>query len=263
MGDRDFRFKLDCAPRDVTPKALSQAVSAFARILSAADAPDWRISRMELHRIDLAAKPVVVDERTERSFATLDTITRLATRDDVSRDEAFRFSGIFSALSDLAKETNANITVSSHEAEGTFTPGVLTGINRLLIRGSRRSFGHVRGMVDKVILQRTHRTLGLVDHVTRSRVDVRFGPELDPIVKRIQVGMEVDARGFVRADDGELVSVDAEDLEIIADGHRAPATAEDLEGIISLDFTGALGSVDFVSTLRETHDHGTTTGGER
>lgn len=118
-------------------------------------------------------------------------------------------------------------------------------------------------MVDKVILQRTHRTLGLVDHVTRSRVDVRFGPELDPIVKRIQVGMEVDARGFVRADDGELVSVDAEDLEIIADGHRAPATAEDLEGIISLDFTGALGSVDFVSTLRETHDHGTTTGGGR
>ena len=166
-------------------------------------------------------------------------------------------------MSDLAKETNANITVSSHEAEGTFTPGVLTGINRLLIRGSRRSFGHVRGMVDKVILQRTHRTLGLVDHVTRSRVDVRFGPELDPIVKRIQVGMEVDARGFVRADDGELVSVDAEDLEIIADGHRAPATAEDLEGIISLDFTGALGSVDFVSTLRETHDHGTTMGGGR
>lgn len=193
MGDRDFRFKLDCAPQDVTPKALSQAVSAFARILSAADASDWRISRMELHSIDLAAKPVVVDERTERSFATLDTITRLATRDDVSRDEAFRFSGVFSTLSDLAKETNANITVSSHEAEGTFTPGVLTGINRLLIRGSRRSFGHVRGMVDKVILQRTHRTLGLVDHVTRSRVDVRFGPELDPIVKRIQVGMEVDA----------------------------------------------------------------------
>ena len=249
MGDRDFRFKLDCAPRDVTPKALSQAVSAFARILSAADASDWLISRMELHSIDLAAKPVVVDERTERSFATL--------------DEAFRFSGVFSALSDLAKETNANITVSSHEAEGTFTPGVLTGINRLLIRGSRRSFGHVRGMVDKVILQRTHRTLGLVDHVTRSRVDVRFGPELDPIVKRIPVGLEVDARGLVRADDGELVSVDAEDLEIIADGHRAPATAEDLEGIISLDFTGALGSVDFVSTLRETHDHGTTTGGGR
>ena len=30
--------------------------------------------------------------------------------------------------------------------------------------------------------------------------------------QRIQVGMEVDARGFVRADDGELVSVDAEDL---------------------------------------------------
>lgn len=263
MGDRDFRFKLDCAPQDVTPKALSQAVSAFARILSAADASDWRISRMELHSIDLAAKPVVVDERTERSFATLDTITLLATRDDVSRDEAFRFSGVFSALSDLAKETNVNITVSSHEAEGTFTPGVLTGINRLLIRGSRRSFGHVRGMVDKVILQRTHRTLGLVDHVTRSRADVRFGPELDPIVKRIQVGMEVDARGFVRADDGELVSMDAEDLEIIADGHRAPATAEDLEGIISLDFTGALGSVDFVSTLRETHDHGTTTGGGR
>lgn len=55
MGDRDFRFKLDCAPQDVTPKALSQAVSAFARILSAADASDWRISRMELHSIDLAA----------------------------------------------------------------------------------------------------------------------------------------------------------------------------------------------------------------
>ena len=263
MDDRDFRFKLDCAPQDVTPKALSKAVSTFARMLSAADAPDWRISHMELHSIDLAAKPVVVDERTERSFATLDTITRLATRNDVSRDEAFRFSGVLSALSDLAKETNANITVSSNEAEGTFTPGILTGINRLLLRGSRRSFGHVCGTVDKVILQATHRTLGLVDHVTQSRVDVKFGPELDPIVKRIQVGMEVDARGFVRAANGEPVSVDADDLKIIAGDHRPPVTAEDLEGIISLDFTGGLGSIDFASALRETHDHATTTGGER
>lgn len=264
MSDGDFKFKLDCAQDAVTPKALNQAVSAFTKMLAEADASDWRISRLELHSIELAAKPVVVDEAVQRSFDALDTFARLAARGDVRREEVSRFSGSFSALSDLAKETGADIIVSSQKAEGTFTPAVLTNINRLLIRSARRSFGHVRGIVDKVILQPTHRTLGLVDRITQSRVDVRFGPSLDSVVKRIQIGMEVDAKGFVRADDGELLSVEAQELEIVNAERRPLTTAEDLEGLIGLDFTGGLNSVDFISALRDSHDsNGATAGGRR
>lgn len=105
---------------------------------------------------------------------------------------------------------------------------------------SRRSFGHVRGNVDKVILQPRHRTLGLVDAVTQHRIEVRFGATMDPIVRQLQVGMEVDVRGFARAHDGAVLSMEAEELEIIAPRHRSPATAEDLEGLLDLDFTGRL-----------------------
>ncbi|WP_033494388.1 hypothetical protein [Bifidobacterium biavatii] len=126
---------------------------------------------------------------------------------------------------------------------------------------SCRSFGHVRGNVDKIILQTTHRTLGLIDRVTQSRIDVRFGPELDSIVKQIQMGMEVDTRGFIRANDSELPSMDAEELMIIREGHRPLVTAEDLEGTIGLDSTGGFGSVDFASALRD-NDAGETLDGK-
>ncbi|MBW3079022.1 MULTISPECIES: hypothetical protein [Bifidobacterium] len=263
MDDEDFSFKLDCAPDAVTPKALGQAVSVFNKMLAVANASDWRISRMELHSIDLAAEPVVVDEATERSFATLGVIARLAASDTVSREKISRFSGVLSSLNDLAKETGADVTIASRGVAGTFTPATLTDLNRLLIRGARRSFGHVRGNVDKIILQTTHRTLGLIDRVTQSRIDVRFGPELDSIVKQIQMGMEVDARGFVRANDGELLSMDAEELIIVRGEHHPLVTAEDLEGTIGLDCTGGLGSVDFVSALRDNAIDDTADGGER
>ncbi|KAB7790342.1 hypothetical protein [Bifidobacterium leontopitheci] len=263
MSDEGFSFKLDCAPDVVTPKALGQAVSAFNKMLAVANASDWRISRMELHSIDLAAEPAVVDEAAERSFATLGVIVRLAANDTVSREEISRFSGVLSPLNDLVKETKADVTVASRGVEGTFTPATLTSLTRLLIRGARRSFGHVRGNVDKIILQSKHRTLGLIDRVTQSRIDVRFGPELDSIVKQIQMGMEIDVRGFIRANDGELLSMDAEELIIISTEHHPLVTAEDLEGTIGLDCTAGLGSVDFVSALRDNAIGNTADGGKR
>lgn len=260
MGDEGFSFKLDCAPDTVTPKCLEQAASVFNKVLAAANASDWRISHMELHSIDFAAKPVVMDAAAERSFAALDEFARLAANDAVNREEVSRFSGPLLSLSDLAKETGADAMVASRGAEGKFTPAKLTDINRLLVRSARRSFGHVRGNVDKIILQTTHRTLGLIDRATQSRVDVRFGPDLDTIVRQIQMGMEVDVRGFLRTSEGTPLSMDAEELVIVRKEHRPPVTAEDLEGTIGLDFTGGLGSTDFVSALRDVNAGDTTDG---
>lgn len=263
MGGDDFRFRLDCAQDAVTVRTLGQAVSIFNRMLVAADASDWRISDMELHSIVFAAKPVMLDERAERSFAALNVMTRLSMRDDVSRDAVSRFSGVLTSMNDLSKETGADIIISSRDVEGIFTPASLTGLNRLLVRSARRSFGHVRGKVDKIILQPTHRTVGLVDRVTQNRVDVKFGVGLDSVVQRIQMGMEVDIRGFARISDGELLSMEAEEITIMPTECHATVTAENLEGTIGLDFTGGLGSVDFVSALRDDDVEGTVTGVER
>lgn len=266
MSSDDFRFELDCARERVTPRTLNQAVSVFSKVLSAADASDWRVSSVELHSIALVARPTVVDENAERAFGALNDFANMATRvteNDANREEISRFGGIWSPMSDLIKETGADITVVSRDVEGVFTPVLMANVSRLLVRSARRSFGHVRGRVDKIILQPTHRTLGLVDCVTQNRVDAKFGTELDPVVQQIQMGMEVDIRGFARVSDGVLLSMEAEEIEITPARHHALVTAENLEGTIGMDFTGGLGSVDFVSALRDSDVDDATTGAER
>lgn len=262
MSTNDFRLKLDCAQDAVTPRALVQSVTVFAKMLAEAEASDWRISDMELHSVELAATPTTMNEAAERSFATLDAIVRLSVRDGVSRDEVPRFSSILSSLNDLSQETGADVIVSSRNVKGTFTPeGLSDDIKKLLIRGARRSFGHVRGKVDKVILQPRHRAIGLIDRVTQSRVDVKFSSELDNMIPRIHVGMEIDVRGFIRTNNSALLSMDAEALDIIETGHHSPVTAEDLKGILDSGFTGGLSSVDFASALRDAAESdGMTTG---
>ena len=89
-----FSFRLDCASDAVTPKALSQSVTIFTKMLAEANASDWRISRMELHSVDLAAQPIVSDAAAEESFAVLEVIARLATDNAVSRERASRFATI-------------------------------------------------------------------------------------------------------------------------------------------------------------------------
>ena len=259
MDKETFSFRLDCASDAVTPKALSQSVTIFTKMLAEANASDWRISRMELHSVDLAAQPIVSDAAAEESFAVLEVIARLATDNAVSRERASRFATILSTMNDLSKDTGANIVVTSRGEEGAFTPLRLADVNRLLVRSARRSFGHVRGRVDKIILQSTHRALGLVDCVTQSRIDVKFGSDLDADVKQIRIGMDVDVRGFIRSSEGKLLSMEAEEVMIVHEGHHSPVTADDLEGTIDLGFTGGLGSLEFVSALR---DGNVLTGGE-
>lgn len=143
------------------------------------------------------------------------------------------------------------------------TAETLSRVDCLLDFNTVRSFGHVRGVVDKVILQRTHRTLGLVDQVTESRVNVRFGPLLDRRVVELHVGTLVDVAGFIRSRRGRLLHVEALEVSSAEQGDGRRAYAGDLEDLLDPGFMGGAGPVESVRRVRgacRIHD-GLKTGG--
>ncbi|WP_303168596.1 hypothetical protein [Bifidobacterium dentium] len=244
----EFGFRLDCAQDDVTPKALRRSVETFLRMLEEADAQDWRISNLGLHSVDLAARPVVDDEESKKSFAALEKVCALATRENIRRSDVEGVEKSIICIWDLIKDLGFPITLVIANRESTFTRETMDRLSPLLDRRDRISFGHVRGVVDKLILQKSHRSIGLVDEVTSQRMEVRFSKNLDTDVQGLSIGMTIDATGLVQRARGRI---DAERIRVIANARTEPAGVEELEGILDLDFTGGMGSVEFVSALRD------------
>lgn len=246
----EFGFRLDCAQDEVTPKALKQSVETFLKMLEEADAQDWRISNLGLHSVDLAAKPLENDEKAEASFAVLGKMVALASRKDVQPSDVVGVEKSVICIRDLIKDYDCPVTLIIGKKKSTFTPETMNRISPLLVPRERVSFGHVRGVVDKLILQKNHRSIGLVDEITSQRMEVRFSSELDAEVQGLTVGVTIDAVGLIRRA-GAKGRVDAEKIRVIEKVHLKPVGAKDLEGILDLDFTGGLGSVEFVSALRD------------
>lgn len=246
--DTRFVFRVDCAHDAVTPKALKRSVETFMKMLESADAQDWRISELGLHSIDLAACPVVNDERAMESVSRLERISALAAKESPAPSDVEGVADVVVCIRDLIRDCNCPITLVVADTANTFTSETMDKLSPLLDQSGRTSFGHVRGIVDKVILQERHRSLGLVDAVTTQRVDVRFAKNLDAVVRGINVGATVDAMGWVQR---ARRIVTAEDIRIVTEEHGEPVMVSDLEGILNPDFTGGMGSVDFVSSLRD------------
>ena len=179
----EFGFRLDCAQDEVTPKALKRSVETFLKMLEEADAQDWRISNLGLHSVDLAAQPLVDDEEADASLAALEKMVALATRENVRPSDVEGVEKSIVCIRDLIKDFGYPVTLVIDKRKSTFTAETMNRISPLLTPRERVSFGHVRGIVDKLILQKNHRSIGLVDEVTSQRMEVRFPSELDAEVQ--------------------------------------------------------------------------------
>ncbi|MCO6558537.1 MAG: hypothetical protein J6575_03760 [Bifidobacterium sp.] len=257
MESSRFSFSLECAPELVSVKAFSDAAKVFEQMLDAAQASDWRMADARLASIDFAASPVVEDDNSRESAEVLDRITSLASTDLHSSEDVEDFQGIIDRMTHIVSRTGSTLKLGIGEHEGSFSPEVVSGlqdeVRAITIKAARRSFGHVNGVVDKIILQPTHRSLGLVDRVTDQRIEVRFGHELDADVKALTPGTEVDVRGFVRSPEGlgKPSEIDAEDIAPVENRHHPLVTAKDLEGILAMDLPAGVDSVSIIRDLRD------------
>lgn len=247
-----FDLRVNCPPDFVTIEQVDEAVKTFKKLLGCAKASNWRISNLGIHSISMAATPTIDDEKTAESSEILHDLATLPSHeDDIRKLEIY--ANELASIDNLMQHTGADISISMGSTGGLFTPSFMTRVNGVLAHGVRNTFGHARGTVDKVILQRNKRILGMVDDVRGERFDISFGKDMDTVVQKIQVGMTIDARGLIQRDN-KPAKMRAEDINVIQEEHHIPVTAADLMGIAPFDFTGGLGSVGYVSALRGSYE---------
>lgn len=250
--EHEFVFKLDCDPDAVTPIMLKQTVETFVAMLDDANASQWNISGLGLHSIQLAASPKVEDADTVESIKKLSDIASLAQEDTMIINGINEQSKSVTHLFDLVQMFGIPVIIAVGSKTNTFTLQTVARIEQTMQKQAKRNiitFGKVQGAVDKIILHDSHRSIGLKDEVTSKRIDIKFTKEFDTQVKQINVGTTIRVTGMLS---NGRTSMQAETIHVInRDSKQPKSTIADLEGILDLDFTGGLSSVEFVSALRD------------
>jgi hypothetical protein len=253
LSARTFIFKVDCPPERVTALAFGLATDTFVQILTKAEAKNWPVHETKIASVHLSARPVVMDDAATTSFGIIDRLAALTTTKDLSRDEVIEFKPILDKMSSVVNNTNADVILSTGSTESRFTAELLNEAESIARKASRRSFGHVTGTIDKLVLQpdKGNRSIGLVDHLTGLRVTAVFDGALDRSVNALHTGSVVDIKGFIRSNSDKSLHLDAEDIEKIKKRHHQPVNSDDLEGILDIELPDGLNSVNIIRTLRD------------
>jgi hypothetical protein len=252
MERNGFLFKVDCPTEKVTAEMFGLASDAFVQILAKANAKNWRISEVRLASVNLVASPLVLDSKAEESFEMLDRLMAIPAKALLSKPEIEEFSSIINKMSALANASGSDVIMSVGLKESRFTSAVLNQAELTLRKAAKRTFGHVVGRIDKLILQpqRGNRSIGLINQSTGQRVNIAFGAELDSTVTTLNPGRVVEAAGFLRVNDDKSLHLDAESIECIEEHPRVPVTADDLEGLLGTPLPHDITSVDIIRNLR-------------
>ena len=261
MGVTKFSFKVACPPDRITAKAFSLATETFTRILSKANADSWLITEARIASVDLTARPSVADAAASESVHVMERIATLSSPAGPDQGTVGEFKQIIDNFSVLTNETGADLVMVVNDRESVFTSDILDGCQRLLKKASRRSFGHVTGKVDRLILQQSHRSMGLVDKNSGLRIKVSFTSKLDSSVSKLNLGAEIDVKGFIRRNSDGSLSMEAEDIIRIVDRHRPLVTADDLEGVLRIQLSDNMDSAAIVASMRKDRSDELTVGG--
>lgn len=251
-----FSFDLECARDQVSAKTFSDVTRTFELMLKEAKASDWQMTEIHIASLHFKAKPKVEDDDTRSSIAVLGRIMGLAAPHHASEDVR-DFQGVIDLVTHIVMENDATLTLSAGGREGVFGPDVVSGLQEearlITVKAGRRSFGHVTGVVDKIILQPTHRSLGLIENITGRRIEVNFKPLLDDAVGRLTPKTEVDVKGYIHSPGGlgKPSAIDAEAIDPVERRHRPMVTAEDLEGILAMNLPEGVDSVSIIRDLRD------------
>lgn len=247
-----FGMRFNCRPEDVTPQRLGKVTDLFSDLMKAARAQEWRVKGLSIHSVDIVAEPVILDEDAIQAQAFLkSTFTLTPESVRAASHEQIR---VVERMKKLSQETQGDgFTVEAAGESIEVDSSFFEKWDELLRDVTRRSFGHVRGVVTKLILQKGKRFIGLSDSLTGRHADVRFPAELDGQVRLLTLGSRIDVRGVKQARGGSI-TLSAEGIDVVPEPGHELAGADELEGIVSLEYTGGLSSTEFVSRQRDEFD---------
>lgn len=245
-----INFKLGCPADAVTIDGLSDTLKTFKKLLVAAKAADWRIRDVGIHSVAVAAEPVVADEETDKSLRTVRDVVGAVESRDVARMLDYREE--VESIIALSAKYSSPVEFGAGGDHTTMTVEDAKKISEMLKRSGRPSYGRVRGIVYRLMIEPGHRSIGLYDDVTGEKVGVAFAEELDDAVKQLRIGAHVSIKGFKRTHEGKIIGkVRAEEIRQLPPRRHAMVSAADLSDIAGFDFTFGLGSVAYVDGLRE------------
>lgn len=140
--------------------------------------------------------------------------------------------------------------VWQQRAEGLRVDGQVLANARASLDELSRSIGSVRGVFDRYVHRAARREVGLVDEVSGKPLRISF-----PASAAAKVAGSIERRVLVwgeirRNAKGEKVSMRLDDFEVLEEVGR-PLAVEDLVGILGPEWTGGLGSVEWVRAQRE------------
>lgn len=251
MSEEEFSFKVDCPPDKISATAFGLATETFVQILSKANAGNWRISEVKLASVDLAARPLVKDSDVVESLDVLKRLINIPLLMHKDKQDIEEFKTILDKASRLVNETGADIVMAADGNESRFTAEVLSEAQAILIKVSRCSFGNVTGKIDKLILQRSNRSIGLIDDITSLRVNVDFGIELDTKVQTLTPGTAVTVKGFIRTNADQTLHMNAEDIVKVKERHHALVTADDLVNAMPIKLSDGQTSTSLIRVMRD------------
>lgn len=254
MASNMFSFSLDCPPSSVSVEVFNDAVEAFTQMLKIADASDWKVLDASIASVHLTARPVTDDNEVNESFKTLEDMSELANSGEHDMNSLQNFHPIIKLFSNMIQSAGGNLIIDvcgkKHTFTKTNTEELIKEAERIIARSRRKSFGHIEGKVDKIVLQRTHRGLGVVDLVTKRRVEVKFDSHLDAQVRNMTPGSVVDVKGFILSPDGFPEEIQADDIRLVKEQHHSLVSAKDLEAIFPIRLQEGQDSVSIIRNLR-------------
>lgn len=247
----EVRLTLGGVHGDIDPRALQRAIAGLLDLLAAAGIEDWAITELREGSVGLAVAPRAADPDIREKFAAI-----VGGIDTVSDEQRFpdgwtvqMVNGLIGAaqVEDNAGVTGITLTFGD---VGSRPIGDRVRLNaEEIARRGYVSVGSVRGRVHRWVSQKGRREVSLVDEASQRSIRVSFLPAMDERV-RDAIGHEIRAWGELRRDhSGQKESLRLDDFEII-DATQAPATVEELAGMLGRDWTGGVGSVDAVRRQR-------------
>lgn len=230
-----INFKLGCPADAVTIDGLSDTLKTFKKLLVAAKAADWRIRDVGIHSVAVAAEPVVADEETDKSLRTVRDVVGAVESRDVARMLDYREE--VESIIALSAKYSSPVEFGAGGDHTTMTVEDAKKISEMLKRSGRPSYGRVRGIVYRLMIEPGHRSIGLYDDVTGEKVGVAFAEELDDAVKQLRIGAHVSIKGFKRTHEGKIIGkVRAEEIRQLPPRRHAMVSAAVLA---SAKFAGA------------------------
>lgn len=245
-----FSFEVNCPPEKVTARAFNLAAEAFSQLLSQAEADDWIVTEARIASVHMTAEPLVYDSLANRSLQVMRSFAGMASSAEPNQVALITFKRVIENSNALVHETQSDLILNIDGQISILGQQLLENLERLLKKAARRSFGRIQGKIDKLILQRNHRSIGLVDKSSGRRVKVTFPSDLDGVVSTLNPGRLIEVTGFIRLDADDCLSMDAEGIQTIQKKHRAPVTADDLVNTIKIQLPSGVNSVSIIDSLR-------------